>query len=124
MAVSPRGRRRSVCEVVVILGDTPLGTKSADAGKYIRLVMLANDCTLRNLVPDELAKSFGFFQSKPATAFPPFAVTPDELPDWRDGRLHASVRSTYNGEVIGDCEAAALVGRRHQRPNQRAQPRP
>jgi fumarylacetoacetate (FAA) hydrolase len=69
-------------------------------------VMLANDCTLRNLVPNELAKSFGFFQSKPATAFSPFAVTPDELGDsWRDGRAHVRVRSTYNGEVIGDCDA-------------------
>jgi fumarylacetoacetate (FAA) hydrolase len=68
--------------------------------------MLANDCTLRNLVPDELAKSFGFFQSKPATAFSPFAVTPDELGDgWRDGRAYVRVRSTYNDQVIGDCDA-------------------
>lgn len=93
-------------EVCVVLGDVPLGTKAADAGAYVRLVMLANDCTLRNLIPDELAKGFGFFQSKPATAFSPFAVTPDELGDaWRDGRLHARVRSTYNGAVIGDCDA-------------------
>jgi fumarylacetoacetate (FAA) hydrolase len=68
--------------------------------------MLANDVTLRNLVPTELAKSFGFFQSKPATAFSPFAVTPDELgPAWHDGRLQARVRSTYNGKVIGDCDS-------------------
>jgi fumarylacetoacetate (FAA) hydrolase len=68
--------------------------------------MLANDCTLRNLIPDELAKGFGFFQSKPATAFSPFAVTPDELgAAWRDGRAHVRVRSTYNGNVIGDCDA-------------------
>ncbi len=93
-------------EVCVVLGDVPIGTTAADAGKYIRLVMLANDCTLRNLVPDELAKGFGFFQSKPATAFSPFAVTPDELGDaWRDGRLHVRVRSTYNDQVIGDCDA-------------------
>jgi fumarylacetoacetate (FAA) hydrolase len=93
-------------EVCVVLGDTPLGTRAADAAKHVRLVMLANDCTLRNLVPDELAKGFGFFQSKPATAFSPFAVTPDELgPAWQDGRLHGRVRSTYNGQVIGDCEA-------------------
>ena len=93
-------------EVCVVLGDVPIGTKAADAGKYVRLVMLANDCTLRNLVPDELAKSFGFFQSKPATAFSPFAVTPDELGDsWRDGRVHVRVRSTYNDRVIGDCDA-------------------
>ena len=93
-------------EVCVVLGDVPLGTTSADAGKYIRLVMLANDCTLRNLIPDELAKGFGFFQSKPATAFSPFAVTPDELGDaWRDGRAHLRVRSTYNTQTIGDCDA-------------------
>src|SRR4051812_10362891 len=93
-------------EVCVVLGDVPIGTKSADAAKHVRLVMLANDCTLRNLVPDELAKSFGFFQSKPATAFSPWAVTPDELGEsWKDGRAHVRVRSTYNGDVIGDCDA-------------------
>ena len=93
-------------EVVVVLGDTPHGTTAEQAGACIRLVMLANDVTLRNLVPDELAKGFGFFQSKPATAFSPFAVTPDELGEaWRDGRLHGRVRSIYNGERIGDCEA-------------------
>ncbi len=93
-------------EVVVVLGDTPLGTTAASAGACIRLVMLANDVTLRNLVPAELAKSFGFFQSKPATAFSPFAVTPDALGDaWRGGRLHARVRSIYNGELYGDCDA-------------------
>jgi fumarylacetoacetate (FAA) hydrolase len=66
-------------EVCVVLGDTPIGTTAADAQHYVRLVMLANDCTLRNLIPEELAKGFGFFQSKPATAFAPFAITPDEL---------------------------------------------
>jgi fumarylacetoacetate (FAA) hydrolase len=95
-------------EVCVILGDTPLGTTAAEAAGAIRLVMLANDCTLRNLIPDELAKGFGFFQSKPATAFSPFAVTPDELSAggaWQGGRFHGRVRSTYNGQVIGDCDA-------------------
>ena len=93
-------------EVVVVLGDVPLGCTAADAVQHVRLVMLANDVTLRNLVPAELAKGFGFFQSKPATAFSPFALTPDELGDaWRDGRAHVRVRSTYNGEVIGDCDA-------------------
>lgn len=93
-------------EVAVILGDVPLGTTAADAGKHIRLVTIANDVTLRNLVPGELAKSFGFFQSKPATAFAPFAVTPDELGDaWIDGRLQMRVRSTYNGVIVGDCDA-------------------
>ncbi len=93
-------------EVAVVLGDTPIGTRASEASAVVRLVMLANDCTLRNLIPDELAKSFGFFQSKPATAFSPFAVTPDELGDaWKAGRLHGRVRSTYNGSVIGDCDA-------------------
>ena len=93
-------------EVCVVLGDVPMGTQAADAHRYIRLVMLANDCTLRNLIPDELAKGFGFFQSKPATGFSPFAVTPDELGEhWRGGRLHLRVRSTYTGELVGDCDA-------------------
>jgi fumarylacetoacetate (FAA) hydrolase len=93
-------------EVCVVLGDVPLGASAAEAARCVRLVMLANDITLRNLIPEELAKGFGFFQSKPATAFSPLAVTPDELGDaWRDGRLHARVRSTYNGAVIGDCDA-------------------
>ncbi len=93
-------------EVCAVLGDTPMGTTAAEAVKHVRLLMLANDCTLRNLIPDELAKGFGFFQSKPATAFSPFAVTPDELADeWRGGRLHVRVRTTYNGNVVGDCDA-------------------
>jgi fumarylacetoacetate (FAA) hydrolase len=91
-------------EVCVVLGDVPIGTTAADAGAHVRLLMLANDVTLRALVPDELAKSFGFFQSKPATAFSPFAVTPDELGTaWKGGRLHMTIRSTYNGEVVGRC---------------------
>jgi fumarylacetoacetate (FAA) hydrolase len=93
-------------EVCTILGDLPIGTMSVDAGRFIRLVTICNDITLRNLIPDELAKGFGFFTSKPATAFAPFAVTPDELGDaWRGGRLHLRVRSTYNGELYGDCDA-------------------
>ncbi len=93
-------------EVCVVLGDVPQGTRAEDAGQYIRLVMICNDCTLRHLVPPELAKGFGFFQSKPATAFAPFAVTPDELgAAWQSGRAHVEVRSTYNGEVIGRCQA-------------------
>lgn len=93
-------------EVAVILGDTPQGTRAADAGRYVRLVTMVNDCTLRNLIPNELAKGFGFFQSKPASAFGPFAVTPDELGDaWRDGRLHLAMRVTLNGALVGDPEA-------------------
>ena len=93
-------------EVCVILGDVPLGARAADASRYVRLLCLANDVTLRNLVPDELAKGFGFFQSKPATGFSPFAATPDELgPAWKDGRLHLRLTVTYNGEQVGACDA-------------------
>ena len=92
-------------EVCVILGDTPLGTKANDAPEHVRLVCIANDVTLRSLVPNELAKSFGFFQSKPATAFSPVAVTPDELGSaWKDGRVHLRMRTTYNGQLVGDTE--------------------
>jgi len=93
-------------EVCVVLGDTPIGTKASDAAACVRLVMLANDWTLRSLVPDELAKSFGFFNSKPATAFSAFAVTPDELgAAWTGGRAQLRVRSTYNGAQVGDCDS-------------------
>ncbi|MGK4002928.1 fumarylacetoacetate hydrolase family protein [Sorangium sp. So ce1036] len=93
-------------EVCVVLGDTPQGTTRDEAHRHIRLVLLANDVTLRNLVPSELAKGFGFFCSKPATAFSPFAITPDELGDaFRDGRVHLRLRSTYNGALVGDPEA-------------------
>jgi fumarylacetoacetate (FAA) hydrolase len=93
-------------EVAVILGDTPRGTRAADAAAHVRLVLLVNDITLRNLVPPELAKGFGFFQSKPATAFSPLALTPDELgPAWRDGRLHGRVRTTHNGRLVGEVDA-------------------
>lgn len=96
-------------EVCVILGDTPQGTKAAEAGQHIKLLMLCNDVSLRNLIPDELAKGFGFFQSKPATAFSPFAVTPDEVgAAWKDGRLHLRVRSTLNGQLVGDTDAGEM----------------
>lgn len=93
-------------EVCVILGDVPQGIRAADVARHVRLLCLANDVTLRNLVPDELAKGFGFFQSKPATAFSPFAATPDELgPAWKDGRLHLRLSVLYNGEQVGACDA-------------------
>lgn len=93
-------------EVCVILGDTPQGTKKEDAHKYIRLVMLANDVSLRNLVPTELEKGFGFFLSKPATGFSPFAVTPDTLgSDWKEGRMHLPLLTKYNGKKFGDPNA-------------------
>lgn len=93
-------------EVCVVLGDTPLGTRSGAAGEFIRLVMLANDVSLRNLIPDELAKGFGFFQSKPATAFSPFALTPDELGGaFRDGRLSLPLITRLNGVEVGHVDA-------------------
>ena len=93
-------------EVAVILGDTPRGTRAEEAGGYIRLLMLANDVTYRNLVPDELAKGFGFLCSKPATAFSPFAITPDELGTaWHDGRVHLRVRTYRGSELQGDPDA-------------------
>lgn len=93
-------------EVAVVLGDTPMGTTAAQAEKYVRLVMLVNDVTLRNLIPDELAKGFGFFQGKPATAFSPVAVTPDELgAAWKDGRVHLTLQTWLNGTLVGDTQA-------------------
>jgi fumarylacetoacetate (FAA) hydrolase len=93
-------------EVAVILGDTPRGTTAAEAGQYVRLITILNDVTFRNLIPPELAKGFGFFQSKPATAFAPFAITPDELGEaWADGRIHLPLRTVYNGELFGDPDA-------------------
>lgn len=93
-------------EVCVVLGDTPQGTTKDEASRYVRLLMLANDVTLRNLIPAELAKGFGFFQGKPATAFSPFAITPDELGGaWRDGRVHLPLRTWLNGGLAGDPDA-------------------
>jgi fumarylacetoacetate (FAA) hydrolase len=93
-------------EVAVITGDVPMGATPDQALEGIRLLMLANDVSLRNLIPPELAKGFGFFQSKPATAFSPVAVTPDEVGDaWQGGRLHLTLQSTWNGRKVGMCEA-------------------
>jgi len=93
-------------EVAVIVGDVPMGADRATALAAIRLVMLVNDVSLRGLIPDELAKSFGFFQSKPASAFSPVALTPDELGDaWRDGKLHGQLLVDYNGAPFGRADA-------------------
>ena len=97
-------------EVAVITADVPMGASPEQALDGIRLVMLANDVSLRNLIPDELAKGFGFCQSKPATAFSPVAVTLDELlvngeSAWKGGRLHLTLQSTWNGRKVGMCEA-------------------
>jgi fumarylacetoacetate (FAA) hydrolase len=89
-------------EVAVVTDDVPMGCRAEDAAKHIKLLMLVNDASLRNLIPGELAKGFGFFQSKPATAFSPVAVTPDELGDaWQDAKVHLPLRVDLNGERFG-----------------------
>ncbi|MCY7306561.1 MAG: fumarylacetoacetate hydrolase family protein [Rhodoferax sp.] len=93
-------------EVAVITADVPMGASAGRALEGIRLVMLANDVSLRNLIPDELAKGFGFLQSKPSTAFSPVAVTLDELGDaWNTGRLDLTLQSSWNGRKVGICDA-------------------
>ncbi len=93
-------------EVAVVTGDVEMGTPPAAAGRSIQLVMLVNDVSLRNLIPPELAKGFGFFQSKPASSFSPVAVTPDELGDaWRDSRVHLPLLSWLNGAPFGQPNA-------------------
>jgi len=93
-------------EVAVVLGDVKQGTKAEDAADAIRLIMLVNDVSLRALIPEELGKGFGFFQSKPSSAFSPVAVTPDELGShWQDGKLHLPLRVDYNGKPFGRAHA-------------------
>jgi fumarylacetoacetate (FAA) hydrolase len=93
-------------EVAVVTDDVPMGTSADDARRHIRLVMLVNDWSLRNLIPAELAKGFGFYQSKPATSFSPVAVTPDELGNsWDGGKLCLPLVSHLNGVLFGRPEA-------------------
>ncbi|WP_420474050.1 fumarylacetoacetate hydrolase family protein [Noviherbaspirillum sp. ST9] len=93
-------------EVAVITDDVPMGMTAAAAASHIKLLMLVNDVSLRNLIPAELAKGFGFFQSKPASSFSPVAVTPDELGDaWQDGKVHLPLRATWNGTLVGQPNA-------------------
>ncbi|GHF26881.1 2-keto-4-pentenoate hydratase [Kordiimonas sediminis] len=93
-------------EVAVITGDVPMGVSAEDALKYIRLVMIVNDVSLRGLIPGELAKGFGFFQSKPSSAFSPVCVTPNALGDaWQNGKLKLPLVSYYNGEKFGEPDA-------------------
>ncbi|WP_395338279.1 fumarylacetoacetate hydrolase family protein [Ningiella sp. W23] len=93
-------------EVAVITGDVPMGVSADEALKHVRLVMIMNDVSLRGLIPGELAKGFGFFQSKPSSAFSPVAVSPDLLGDkWQNGKLHLPLVSHLNGEKFGEPHA-------------------
>jgi fumarylacetoacetate (FAA) hydrolase len=93
-------------EIAVITDDVPLGVSVTDAGKYIKLLMLVNDVSLRGLIPGELSKGFGFFQAKPSSAFSPICVTPDELGDaWQDNKLHLPLLSELNGSLFGKPDA-------------------
>ncbi|HXZ02202.1 MAG TPA: fumarylacetoacetate hydrolase family protein [Stellaceae bacterium] len=95
-------------EVAVITDDVPMGVGPAAAGGHIKLVLLVNDVSLRNLIPGELAKGFGFYQSKPATAFSPVAATPDELDAaWDGGKLHLPLVCHVNGREFGRPDAGA-----------------
>jgi fumarylacetoacetate (FAA) hydrolase len=93
-------------EIAVITDDVPMGVSEEEAAKLIRLVTICNDVSLRGLIPGELAKGFGFFQAKPASAFSPVAVTPDELGDaWKDGLVHLPLRVDFNGKPFGRANA-------------------
>jgi fumarylacetoacetate (FAA) hydrolase len=93
-------------EVAVISGDIGMGATPGQCAKAIRLVMLVNDVSLRNLIPNELVKGFGFFQAKPASAFSPVAVTPDELGDaWKDAKVHLPLLVRLNGQSFGKPNA-------------------
>lgn len=93
-------------EVAIITDDVPMGNPAARCADHIRLLMLVNDVSLRNLIPGELGKGFGFFQSKPSSSFSPVAVTPDELGDaWHDGKLHRPLLSHVNGSKLGEPDA-------------------
>jgi fumarylacetoacetate (FAA) hydrolase len=93
-------------EIAVVTDDVPMGVSAGDALSHIKLIMLVNDVSLRGLIPGELAKGFGFFQSKPPSAFTPVAVTPDELGEaWKDGLVHLPLKVDYNGEPFGRAQA-------------------
>ncbi|MDM5073328.1 fumarylacetoacetate hydrolase family protein [Aeromonas bestiarum] len=89
-------------EVAIITDDVPMGTSPQAAAAHVKLLMLVNDVSLRNLIPGELAKGFGFFQSKPSSAFSPVAITPDELgSDWQEGKVHLPLETYLNGALFG-----------------------
>ena len=93
-------------ELAVVTGDVPMAATPEQGLDAIRLLMLVNDVSLRHLIPDELAKGFGFFHGKPSTAFGPVAVTPDELGEaWIEGRVHLTMQIDWNGRKVGRCDA-------------------
>lgn len=93
-------------EVGVVLDEVPRGTQAKDALKHVKLLVLLNDVSLRNLIPRELAAGFGFYHGKPPSAFGPYAVTPDELgAAWKDGRVHLPMLSWINGKPFGHPDA-------------------
>ncbi len=95
-------------EVAVVTDDVPMGVSVEDAAQHIKLVMLVNDVSLRNLMPSELSKGFGFFVSKPSTAFSPVAVTPDELGlAWDGGKVNLPLLCSVNGQLLGNPDAGA-----------------
>lgn len=93
-------------EVAVIVDDVPMGVSADQARQHIQLVMLVNDVSLRNLIPGELAKGFGFYHAKPSSAFSPVAVTPEALGDaWDGAKLHLPLRAILNGDLVGQPNA-------------------
>lgn len=96
-------------ELCVVVDDVPQGTRASTAMKHIRLLLLMNDVSLRNLIPRELATGFGFFHGKPSSSFAPFAVTPDEIGDaWKDGRVHLELETRLNGQIFGHPNAGEM----------------
>jgi fumarylacetoacetate (FAA) hydrolase len=93
-------------EIAVFTDDVPAGVSSSEALNHIKLITIINDVSLRNLIPSELSKQFGFYQSKPWTTFAPVVVTPDELEGtWKEGKLHLPLKSTLNGTLVGSPNA-------------------
>jgi len=96
-------------EVGVITDFVPMGTKNEEALQHIKLIVILNDVSLRGLIPAELARGFGFFQSKPSSSFAPFAITPDELGSaWENGRVHLPLLTNYNGKFFGKPNAREM----------------
>ncbi len=96
-------------EVGVITDFVPMGTKKENVHKHIKLIVILNDVSLRGLIPNELKRGFGFYQSKPSSSFAPFAITPDELGSaWKDGRIHLPLNTEYNGQFFGNPNAREM----------------